>query len=178
MKTRPRRVLPVLLLITPLLLVAGCSDHGMASAGDETVLLSVSPAAGATSVDPTASVSVQFSHPIMPGMEEYALLHLGDVTGPVVDGTWSLGEGGTVLRFVPDQQLENGTTYTVHLGGGMRDGSGHPVDFYRNGSHMGGRWATSGMMGGGGHHGGGHMGGGWTHASGTHGMMFSFTTAP
>ncbi len=171
------RALPLLLLI-PLVLAAGCSDHGMAPAGEDTRLLSISPEGGSAGVDPNAPVQVRFSHPLMSGMEAYAVLHRGDVTGPEVGGTWSLREGGTVLLFSSERLLEQSATYTIHLGGGMMDRSGHPVDFHAHGSHMGGRWATSGMMGGGGHHGAGHMGGGWVHTNGSYGMVFSFTTAP
>lgn len=170
------------LLIPPtmavFLFLGGCSDGGTAPSEDGAALLEVSPEGGATGVDPEQTVRIRFSHSMMGGMEEYALLHRGDVTGPAVDGSWELAEDRTVLVFTPDRPLRRDTGYTIHLGGGMRDADGHAVDFHSHGGHMGGGWATSGMMGGGMHGDGHHGGDGWRHANGGHGMVFPFTTAP
>ncbi len=141
-----------------------------------TAFVSIVPIGGDTDVDPNAPVVIQFDHAMQMGMEMYAALHEGDVTGPEVAGTWTWSDDDTVLTFTPDQPLLPGTQYTVHLGGGMMDAHGGTVDFDSNGTHMGGDWATGDMMGGmmGGHP---HMDEGWEHSNGTFGMVFSFTTA-
>ena len=51
------------------------------------------------------------------------------------------------------------------------------VGFDRDGSGMGGQWATASMMGNGMGMAGSMMGTGWRHSNGTYGMVFSFTTA-
>lgn len=179
---------PGLLLVVPAMLgIAACSDDtGPAGPGGaETLLLSVEPRGGAVGVDPGAPITVTFDHPMHPAMSEYAALHEGDVTGPEVEGTWGWSEGGATLTFTPAAPLAPATAYTIHLGGGMHDANGHPVDLGAHGAHMGGDWATSGMMGGGmmgggtgGVPGSDHMGQGWRHPSnGSYGMVFSFTTA-
>lgn len=162
---------------------AACSDTTAAVAAP-TELLSVVPQGGATNVDPTEPVTITFNHPLARQMTEYASLHEGDVTGPVVPGTWALAQDDSVLVCTPDQPLKSVTQYTIHLGGGMMDAQGNDVGFDMYGSMMGGQWATGGMMGG---MGGGMMGGngqypemgdGWQGSNGMYGMVFTFTTAP
>jgi len=114
------------------------------------------------------------------GMEAYAELHEGSVTGPVVEGAWTLSEDRMVLTFAPTQALKPSTTYVIHLGGGMMDELGNHVNLGQHGLGMGGQWATQTMMTGGmGMGGNGHMTGtGWAHpTNGSFGMIFSFTTA-
>lgn len=149
----------------------------------ETALQTVVPRGGATDVDPADPVTVTFNHPMNPAMADYVGLHEGDVTGPEVAGTWSWSEDLTELAFTPDEPLKPATTYTIHLGGGLRDGWDRPVDCQTYGPGMGGQWAWGSMWGGGGPMmgggagGGSHMGDGWQHANGSYGMIFSFTTA-
>lgn len=158
----------------------GCSEAPTALEGD-VMLLSVAPQGGSVGVDPDASVVVTFDHAIMASMTAYAALHEGPVTGPEVAGAWSLSADGRVLTFTPAQALKQATSYTIHLGGGMEGEHGESMDFETHGAmHMGGQWATGGMMSGGmsgmdGSH--PHMGGGWSHPNGTYGMTFTFTTA-
>ena len=176
----------LLLAAAPLLLgTAACSEDGTTPNVDgETLFLSVVPEGGATDVDPDEPIEVRFDHPMMAGMEDYVLLHLGDVTGPAVAGAWNLSGDRSALTFTPDSRLQPGTRYTIHLGGGMTDADGHPVDWGTHAPHMGGQWATETMMGSGmgpgmgmgGAVGAGHMGSGWTHANGSYGMTFTFTT--
>jgi hypothetical protein len=92
---------------------------------------------------------VGFDHPIAEGMERYAALHEGSVTGPEVSGTWTRSEDGTMPSFSPDAPLKPATTYSVHLGGGMMDPDGGMVDLGMHGLAMGGDWATQSMMTGG-----------------------------
>lgn len=164
---------------------AACDDDGTALE-PETALLSVAPAGGETDVALDASVMVRFDHAMHDHAMDYAAVHEGDVAGPMVGGTWTMEEQGTVMRFTPDQPWKAGTDYTIHLGGGMQDAGGHMVDLGGHGTMMGGQWATGTMMTGG--MGGGmggmtggqheHMGEGWQHpVNGSYGMVFTFTTA-
>ncbi|NIU33906.1 MAG: Ig-like domain-containing protein [Gemmatimonadetes bacterium] len=177
----------MLLAAVPLLAgAAACSEDGTTpKVEEETLFLSVAPAGGATDVDPNGLVEVRFDHPMMSGMEAFAVLHLVDVTGPAVDGTWSFSPDRTVLAFAPDVPLEPSTGYTIHLGGGMMDDEGRAVDWETHGPGMGGEWATDTMMssgtgrgmGMGGALGTDHMSAGWQHENGSFGMVFSFDTA-
>lgn len=164
------------------LLVGACSESDTPFEPEvgPTALLSVVPRGGSTDVDRFAPAVVEFDHAIMEGMEGYALLHEGDVTGPEVAGTWSLSTDRRALTFTPAGALAPSTRYTIHLGGGMMDADGEHVDFGTHGDPMGGEWAMPGMMGGGmmgGAMGEQHMGEGWAHpTNGSYGMIFSFTT--
>jgi hypothetical protein len=155
--------------------VACASDPASTAPG--VVLLTVSPAGGATMVNPAGPVVVTFDHPIHAHMATYVALHEGDVRGPVVDGAWRLEADGTELVFTPSQALKPVTDYTIHLGGGMTDTRGRHVNLETHGAHMGGHWATGSMMTGGmmgGSH--PHMNGGWSHSgNGSYGMVFTFT---
>jgi hypothetical protein len=172
--------------LTALMLLAVAACAGMPTALHEgtTLLTSVVPAGGSTGVDVATTVTIQFSHGMGAGMEAYAALHGGDVAGPVVSGTWSWAADRTALTFAPTGALKRQTRYTLHLGGGMLDATGHAIGFGRHGSHMGGEWAEGGMMCGGCMMGSagvmgagsGHMGRGRKPANGSHGMVFSFTT--
>lgn len=183
-----RTTTKALLVIGGVGLLAGAcseSDPPLDPGAETTVLLSVVPRGGSTDVDRFAPVVIEFDHPVMAGMDAFALLHEGDVTGPEVPGTWILSADRLDLTFTPAAPLAPSTSYTIHLGGGMMDAGGDHVDFDAHGDHMGGAWATGGMMGGGMMGGGmmggavgeAHMGQGWQHpTNGTYGMVFSFTT--
>jgi hypothetical protein len=186
-RTRPKtHATTALGLASTLLVVSACSDEPTAPGGDEpAALLSVQPSPGSTDVTVGSSVVVTFDHAIADGMEEYAALHEGDVTGPGVPGMWLISDDATTLTFTPDEPLKPATTYVIHVGGGMMDDHGNVVDLEDHGLAMGGQWATESMMTGGmgpGMMGGGepgqHMGEGWQHpANGSYGMVFTFTTA-
>ncbi len=176
-----RRIAPTLLVVA-LPLLAGCGASDTPTAPGTTALAAVVPAGGAVGVDPAGGVTVTFSHAVMAGMEQYAALHEGDVTGPVVPGTWALSSDRTKLTFAPATPLKARTKYTIHLGGGMLGADGKPVNM-GPGQMMGGQYASGSMMSGGGMGGGmmnggsGMMGPGWQGANGMYGMVFSFTTA-
>lgn len=140
-------------------------------------VVSIVPAGGATGVDPNAPIVITFSHAMRSGMEQYAALHEGDVTGTVVPGTWTWSDDRTTLTFTPAQPLKPQTLYTLHLGGGMRASDGGYVDYGPCTTQYGGQWATQQMMGGGMMGGGSMMGSGWRHPNGTYGMVFAFTTS-
>ncbi|MFQ5535995.1 MAG: Ig-like domain-containing protein [Gemmatimonadota bacterium] len=149
-----------------LLVLAACGDSATAPDAEETaVLLSVIPAGGATNVDPNQPVTLEFNHALGAGMKDYVDLHEGDVTGPEVEGLWTVSADGRKLTFQPAQPLKPATTYTIHVGGGMMDEDGHLMNLEEHGSAMGGMWATGSMMTGGAGMG---MNGG---------MVFTFTTA-
>jgi hypothetical protein len=171
-------------LVVPLaaiVLVAGatgCGDNNTTAPGTDTVLESVSPAAGATGVDPMGSIVVRFSGPMATGMEQYVDLHQGDVSGPIVPMTCTFSGDRTTLTCTHAQPLQPGTGYTIHLGSGMMDGSGHPVEVESHGMAMGGQPVTGQIMGG--MHGGqpmGMMGQGWQDGDGHLGMEFTFQTS-
>ncbi|MBT8336510.1 MAG: Ig-like domain-containing protein [Gemmatimonadetes bacterium] len=177
----------LVMAVGPALLTTACSDSGapLDPNAEPTVLLSVVPEGGATNVDRFAPIVIEFDHELMEGMQAFALLHEGEVTGPEVDGSWALGADRRTLVFTPTAPLSPNATYTIHLGGAMKDANGRDVNLQEHGDHMGGTWASPGMMGAG-PQGGGTMGGamngehtgtGWGHATnGSYGMVFSFTT--
>ncbi len=172
-----RRILRIALAAAALALPATACTHADRLAGPGTTALAgVSPAGGAVGVDPNGMVTATFDHALMPGMERYAALHEGDVTGPVVAGTWAMSADRAALTFTPASPLKHAARYTIHLGGGIMGADDRPVNM-APGQMMGGQYVTGTMMGGGMMGGSGMMGGGWQGAGGTYGMIFSFTTA-
>lgn len=159
------------LLAGAALVAAGCSSS-MMDANLETQLLSVSPRGGAIGVAATSDIVFTFNRPMMTGMEQYVVLHQGDVTGPAMPMRCTWAGGQRTLGCRPDQPLAPATRFTIHLGGGMMDAEGGGVGIGRFGMGMGGQWATGGMMGGQ----SGMMGAGWMHGNGSYGMLFEFTT--
>jgi hypothetical protein len=170
-----RRVWLLTLSLAPLALLA-CSGDPTAPALTARVV-SVVPSGGATGVDANAPIVVTFSHAMRSGMEQYVALHEGDVTGPVVLGTWAWSDDRTTLTFTSPAPLKAQTQYTLHLGGGMRAADGGFVDYGSCVEQHSGQWVTQEMMGGGMMGGGNMMGSGWRHPNGTYGMVFTFTTA-
>jgi hypothetical protein len=162
----------MLALVSAVAVGAAACDDGTTTIEAETALLSVTPEAGAVDVATDAPIEATFDGPMHDHAADYADLHRGDVNGPMVGGEWSMGSDGTTLHFTPDESLEPGTEYTLHLGGGMMDAEGHAVDMGSHGTSMGGMWADGGMMSGGM---GSHMGEGWQHENGSYGMVFNFT---
>jgi hypothetical protein len=157
-------------LLAAALLAAACGDD-ITNPAPVTRVVAIEPSGGATGVDPNAPVVITFSHAMWARMEQYAALHQGGVTGPVVAGTWTWSQDRTQLTFTPAAPLEAQTRYTLHIGGGMRDAMGNPINYEYCLSH-GGQWATQQMMGN-----QNMMGSGWRNQNGTYGMLFTFTTA-
>lgn len=148
-----------------------------AAAGPETQLAMVAPAGGAMGVDTATDVTVGFNHAMMAGMEQYMVVHRGDVDGPLVPGSWHWSSDHMRATWMPSMPLSPNTMYTLHVGGGMMDADGHGVGFGEHGAAMGGHMMTGEMMGGGMMGSAGSMmGAGWRNAEGMYGMMFSFTT--
>lgn len=157
-------------------MLAGCGADPTGSV-PLTAVASIAPAGGSIGVDPAAPIVISFTRAMRSGMERYVALHEGDVTGPVVAGSWTWSADRTSLTFVPAAPLKSQTRYALHLGGGINDASGQPLDHRRCQSQHGGRWATTGMMGGGMMGNRSMMGPGWHGANGTYGIVFTFTTA-
>ena len=153
-----------------------CSGTATGPSSAATVLVSVMPTGGAASISTSAPIVIGFSHAMTSVMEMYVSLHEGDVTGPTVPcvATWSSDR--TTLTFTPSASLKSATVYTLHVGGGMKDADGNSIDMTAHGM-MGGQWATSSMMNGGGMMSGQEMGPGWLGSNGMYGMVFRFTTA-
>ncbi len=181
-----------LVIISAATFVAGCSGS---PSGDgptaptaptgPTVLLSVVPAVGTVDVGLTADIEVRFSQSIPTTMRNYIALHDGDCPGPVVGGMWSRTSDQVGLHFMSFEPLMPETEYTIHVGGGMTDGSGMTFDLGTHGFGMGGEWATEEMVLGPDGMGMGmdmmgqtisHTGLGWAYSDGTYGMVFQFTT--
>ena len=159
------------LIVGAAMLAAGCSS-GMMDANLATQLLSVSPRGGTVGASTTPDIVLTFSRPMLPGMEQYMVLHQGGVIGPTIPMSCNWSDGQKTLTCRPGEPLAPATPYTIHMGGGMMDADGQPVGMERYGMGMGGQWATSGMMAGQ----AGMMGTGWAHPNGSYGMVFGFTT--
>lgn len=145
-----------------ILAVAGaCSDNPTEPAPADVQLQSVTPTGGAINVAVSAGIVMQFSGPMMSGTEQYVMLHQGaSVSGQVHPMACEWSAGLTILTCQPQGPLGPHMDNTLHLGGGMRDDTGHSVGM-DSGYGMGGQMVGGGMMG------GGMMGGG---------MMFTFHT--
>jgi len=118
-----------------------------------------------------------FSGSMAQGMEAYMDMHTGTTAGAIMPMACSWSADRTTLTCT-HAPLAGGSTYTIHVGGGMRDAGGNPIDMGDMMNMLGGTWLQSGMMGG--MHAGqsmGMMGSGWMGSNGSYGMMFTFTTA-
>ena len=156
---------------------SACSDSTSPSTTGAS-LDAVSPTPGATGVDPATVMTMHFSAAMQTSMMQYVDLHQGTIVGSVVPMTCSWSSDAMTLTCQPNQPLQPGTSYVLHMGGGMMDANGHSVDVEHHGMTNGGQPVSGGMMGG--MHGGqgtGMMGGGWMDPDGHYGMEFTFTTA-
>lgn len=160
--------------------VLGCADDSVGPGDAGPALIDLEPQSGQVGVAVGAVPTLWFDHPLAPGMEAYMALHEGSLSGPVVDGTWTMTSDRMELRFQPTRPLTPARVYTVHVGAGMVDQSGEHVSLGMHGPGLGGEWVTQSMMtsamGMGGPT-GTMMGAGWAHpTNGTFGMTFTFTT--
>lgn len=177
-----RRLLALVAVVTVLTACRGSGDptSPVESATSAPALASIQPGHAATGVDPSAPVVLTFSHAMMTGMEMLVVLHEGSIAGPAVAATASWSVDRMTLTLKPQLPLKRATTYVVHLAPSLRDTSGRVINM-APGAMMGGQTVPGGMMGAGsmmnGQWGPGMMGTGWQGASGTFGMVFSFTTS-
>ena len=162
-------------------LVVGCSSSPTGPESNNpspnasvVTLVAVSPAGGATAVSPGTMLTMRFSGPMMAGMEQYVDLHDGSMAGPVHPMTCSWSADRTTLTCQPATPLQDGATYTLHIGAGMMSAAGGHVDD-SPGLEMGGAWMMDGM------HAGQPMtmmsGGDWRGSNGSYGMAFTFQTS-
>jgi hypothetical protein len=169
-----------LALASVTLLAVACSESPADSNTTPSVLLSVTPAHGTADVTTTPTIEVRFDRPVAAGAAMLIALQVGDCPGPVVSGTWSRSTDGTALHFHPMDDLSPGTRYSIHVGGGMTDEDGNPIDMETHGPGLGGMWVTESMVMGMNGMGMGsmvsHAGAGWRHANGFYGLAFGFTT--
>jgi hypothetical protein len=123
-------------------------------------------------------MTMRFSAAMQTSMMQYVDLHQGAIGGTVVPMTCSWSSDAVTLTCQPNQPLQPGTSYALHMGSGMTDAAGQHVDVEQHGTAMGGNPVTSDMMGGM-HHGQSTsmMGGGWMDSDGHYGMEFTFTIA-
>ena len=171
----------------PIVALAACGGNSMTGpgamngAGSGPVgasFMSVAPQGVMTAVSLSTPLSFRFGGPMAPSMEQYFDLHMGGLDGQVMPMTCGFNSDRTVLTCNPAAPLLSRTTYTIHMGGGLMDGSGRPVGFDTYGPMMGGQWIQGGMMGSG--HAGSPwsmMSGPWHNTNGAYGMAFTFTTA-
>ena len=159
------------------------SPTAPSSSGDTGASLdAISPAGGSTNVARSSQVMIGFDHPMPPAMLAYVTLHHGGVTDSLVSCTRTWSPDSFTLTMTPMAMMDSASTYTVHVGGGMKDAMGDSVSLGMHGTGMGGQWATGTMMNGGGMMGGGgpmagqEMGTGWAGGNGTYGMVFTFRT--
>lgn len=164
-----------------LLWSAACSSSSPAAPTAVTTtavtLQSVAPAGGTAGISSTSAMTMTFSGAMGQGMEQFVDLHRGDASGPVQPMTCSWSADRVTLTCRPDMPMDPDSLYTLHMGGGMMDGSGMRLNMGK-GLQMGGQTLTGTMMGG--MHGGqpmSMMGSGWRGSDGDYGMMFSFRTA-
>ena len=152
-----------------------CSNSSTAPTASAAVV-SFAPQGGATGFSPSGTITVVFSDSMMAGMEAYMSLHRDSLKGPLVPMTGHWSSDHKTLTMTSNAPLLSGTTYYIHMGGGMKDANGATINY--GACHgLGGQSATSTMMGGtmGGMS--GEMGTGWMGTDGNYGMVFSFTTA-
>lgn len=156
------------------LLLAGTACGS--STGPGTLALdAVSPAPASTLVSPVANVTLTFSAGMATGMEQFIDLHVDSLGGPVIPMTCGWNGARTIVTCT-HAPLAGGTTYVIHMGGGLQAMSGAMVDF-DTWTMTGATRMMSGMMSG--MHDGqpiGMMGSGWHHGS-DYGLECIFTTA-
>lgn len=162
------------IVLAGVVVTSACSGSATAPSADADlpVVLSVTPASNATSVDPSSPIIIAFNHQMMVGMELLITLHEGTIVGPQVPGSVSWSSDHTILTFVPAGALKSRASYVLHLSPNLKDAAGRGINFAGCAQRVGGQPLSGGMMD------GGMMGPGWQPGSGTwgYGMAFTFTT--
>jgi hypothetical protein len=177
-----QRTHPLTSIVLGSLLLAGCSSGGdplTISSGSDVRLVSVQPASGAVGVDPTASLVMRFSAPMMAGMDQLVMIHEDSAGGPAVPISLQWSAERTMLTLQPSSPLQPASGYVLHLAPGMMDAAGHMLDL-SPGAMMGGVWTSGNMMARqsmmSGDRVDGMMGTGWRPGDTRPGMVFTFTT--
>ena len=166
-----------------LVATSACTDNPVGS--EETaVLLSVAPVGDSAAINSTDPIVLSFDREMDPAVcEPQVLLYEVDRSGSLVDVTYIWSEDGTQLTVTPVEALKPETTYTLYVGGGLRDGSGLGTDLSKAQNRYGARWVEEDVT-----HGYGPNGEcetplaqgvrhGHQHQSRQMGLVFTFTTA-
>ena len=169
---RTRSVLRFLSVGGATVLVGACNSS-TAPTPPAVALASVAPRGGATAVSTSGTTTVTFTDSMMAGTEAYMSMRQGSVSGLAVPMTAHWSGDHMALTMTSNAPLTPGTTYSVHMGGGMKDANGAPID-YGACPGLGGQTATGGMMG---RSMAIEIGTGWMGSDGNYGMVFSLTTA-
>ncbi len=174
-----------LVAVMAVVLVASsaCSDSPVGS--EETaMLLSVTPVGDSAIINPNDPIVLSFDRQMDPAVcEPQVLLYEGDRSGTLVDVTYTWSEDGKQLTVIPVEALKSETTYTLYVGGGLRDGSGQGTNLSQVQNRYGARWVEENVANGHGPNGecetpqaqGGQHG--HQHRSQQMGLVFTFTTA-
>ncbi len=173
----------VAVMTATLVAASGCSDSPVGS--EETaMLLSVTPVGDSAIINPNDPIVLSFDRQMDPAVcEPQVLLYEGDRSGSLVDVTYVWSTDGKQLTVTPVEALKSETTYTLYVGGGLRDGSGLGTELAQAQNRYGARWVEESVANGYGPNGecetpqaqGGQHG--HQHRSRQMGLIFTFTTA-
>lgn len=174
----------VLGLLTASFALGACTSGANSStspAADAPLLLTIAPANQTAGVSPAGVVTLTFNMAMMQGMEMLVVVHEGSVTGAQVAGSSAWSTDRRTMTFTPAAALKARTTYVVHLSPSLQGSNGRMINS-TGGMMTSGQSVTGSMMGStgsmmNGQWGPGMIGAGWQAATGTYGMMFTFTTA-
>ncbi len=88
-------------------------------------VVSVSPADGATGVDPKTQIVITMSEAVKPESVTTITVFLNNPAGSKVPGVFSLSPDGTVIIFYPGQNLASETAYTLTVTHSVQDLQGY-----------------------------------------------------
>lgn len=157
----------------PLILAVAAASCSNPPSPTKTAVASIAPVGGATNVSTSTTITVVFTEMMDVSAEAYMSLHEGSMSGAAVPMSSHWSDDGLTLTMAPVAPLSAGTKYYIHMGGGMTDIRGWPIDYGACpglGGHSANPETMSHMMG-------GEMGYGWKGSDGNYGMIFTFTTA-
>ena len=160
---------------------ASGTNPSTSPAVDAPLLLNIAPANQAAGVSPAGVITLTFNMAMMQGTEMLVVVHEGSVSGAQVSGSSVWSTDRSTMAFTPASALKARTTYVVHLSPSLLGANGKMINM-AGGMMTAGRSVTGNMMGStgsmmNGQWGPGMSGAGWQAATGTYGMIFTFTTA-
>lgn len=171
-------------VMTAVLVAASACSTNPVGSEENAILLSVTPVGDSAIINPNDPIVLSFDRHMDPAVcEPQVLLYEGDRSGSLVDVTYVWSEDGKQLTVTPVEALKPETTYTLYVGGGLRDGSGLGTDLVQAQNRYGARWVEENVANGYGPNGecetpmaqGGQHG--HQHRSRQMGLVFTFTTA-
>lgn len=122
-----------------------CGNDTIGPDRQQAEVAAVLPVNGAVGVNRNAAITLDFTQPMMAGMEQHIALHEGSKDGPSVAGTWKWSADYRQLTFTPAGPLTAATRYTIHMGMDMGGAGSH--DEHHTGTGGGHMGAGAGMMG-------------------------------